>query len=169
MSCQNCISEQVLCDHRQRTKLEYMGCDIFQVTAVYREVDGQPCVMELIQQLDSETLIDPENGNRLTDSIAGYHAKLYHDALTGGYNRRYFEDVAKSKTEPAGVAVLDLDDFKLYNDTYGHHAGDVALQTAVDVVRSCIRKSDTLIRYGGDEFLLVTARLSSRPSPAPTS
>ena len=153
--CQNCISEQVLCDHRQRTKLEYMGRDIFQVTAVYREVDGQPCVMELIQQLDSETLIDPENGNRLTDSIAGYHAKLYHDALTGGYNRRYFEDVVKSKTEPAGVAVLDLDDFKLYNDTYGHRAGDVALQTAVDVVRSCIRKSDTLIRYGGDEFLLV--------------
>ena len=153
--CQNCISEQVLCDHRQRTKLEYMGRDIFQVTAVYREVDGQPCVMELIQQLDSETLIDPENGNRLADSIAGYHAKLYHDALTGGYNRRYFEDVVKSKTEPAGVAVLDLDDFKLYNDTYGHHAGDMALQTAVDVVRGCIRKSDALIRYGGDEFLLV--------------
>ena len=153
--CQNCISEQVLCDHRQRTKLDYMGRDIFQVTAVYREVDGQPCVMELIQQLDSETLIDPENGNRLADSIAGYHAKLYHDALTGGYNRRYFEDVVKSKTEPAGVAVLDLDDFKLYNDTYGHHAGDMALQTAVDVVRGCIRKSDALIRYGGDEFLLV--------------
>ena len=153
--CQNCISQQVLCDHRQRTKLEYMGRDIFQVTAVYREVDGQPCVMELIQQLDSETLIDPENGNRLVDSIAGYHAKLYHDALTGGYNRRYFEDVVKSKTEPAGVAVLDLDDFKLYNDTYGHRAGDMALQTAVDVVRSCVRKSDTLIRYGGDEFLLI--------------
>ena len=153
--CQNCISALVLRDHIQRTKLEYMGSQVFQVTAVYREVDGQPCVMELIQQLDSETLIDPENSDRLMDSVAGYHFKLYHDALTGGYNRRYFEDVLKGKTDPAGVAVLDLDDFKLYNDTYGHRAGDLALRTAVEVVRANIRKSDSLIRYGGDEFLLV--------------
>ena len=154
-SCKNCISLQVLEDHRQRTKLEYMGREVFQVTAVYREVDGRPCVMELIQQLDSETLIDPENGDRLIDSIAGYHVKLYHDSLTDGYNRRYFEDVLKNKTEPAGVAMLDLDDFKLYNDTYGHRAGDMALRTAVDVVHGCIRKSDYIVRYGGDEFLLV--------------
>ena len=58
--CRNCISRQVLEDHRQRTKLEYMGSEVFQVTAVYREVDGVPCVMELIQKLDGETLIDPE-------------------------------------------------------------------------------------------------------------
>ena len=153
--CRNCISRQVLEDHRQRTKLEYMGSEVFQVTAVYREVDGVPCVMELIQKLDGETLIDPENGDRLIDSITSYHTKLYHDALTDSYNRLYFEDALKDKTDPAGVAVLDLDDFKLINDTYGHQAGDMALRTCVDVVRACIRKSDVLIRYGGDEFLLV--------------
>lgn len=153
--CRNCISRQVLEDHRQRTKLEYMGSEVFQVTAVYREVDGVPCVMELIQKLDGETLIDPENRDRLIDSIASYHTKLYHDALTDSYNRLYFEDALKDKTDPAGVAVLDLDDFKLINDTYGHQAGDTALRTCVDVVRACIRKSDVLIRYGGDEFLLV--------------
>ena len=153
--CRNCISRQVLEDHRQRTKLEYMGSEVFQVTAVYREVDGVPCVMELIQKLDGETLIDPENGERLIDSIASYHTKLYHDALTDSYNRLYFEDALKDKTDPAGVAVLDLDDFKLINDTYGHQAGDIALRTCVDVARACIRKSDVLIRYGGDEFLLV--------------
>lgn len=153
--CRNCISRQVLEDHRQRTKLEYMDNEVFQVTAVYREVDGAPCVMELIQKLDGENLIDPENGDRLIDSISCYHTKLYHDALTDSYNRRYFEDVLKDKTDPAGVAVLDLDDFKLINDTYGHQAGDTALRTCVDVVRASIRKSDVLIRYGGDEFLLV--------------
>ena len=153
--CRNCISRQVLEDHRQRTKLEYMGSEVFQVTAVYREVDGAPCVMELVQKLDGETLIDPENGDRLIDSITSYHTKLYHDALTDSYNRLYFEDELKDKTDPAGVVVMDLDDFKLINDTYGHQAGDMALRTCVDVVRASIRKSDVLIRYGGDEFLLV--------------
>ena len=132
-----------------------MGSEVFQVTAVYREVDGVPCVMELVQKLDGETLIDPENRDRLMDSITSYHTKLYHDALTDSYNRRYFEDALKDKTDPAGVAVLDLDDFKLINDTNGHQAGDTALRTCVDVVRASIRKSDVLIRYGGDEFLLV--------------
>ena len=153
--CRNCISRQVLEDHRHRTKLEYRGSEVFQVTAVYREVDGVPCIMELVQKLDGETLIDPENGDRLIDSITSYHTKLYHDALTDSYNRLYFEDELKDKTDPAGVVVLDLDDFKLINDTYGHQAGDMALRTCVDVVRACIRKSDVLIRYGGDEFLLV--------------
>ena len=48
-SCKNCISRQVLEDHRQRTKLEYLGREVFQVMAVYREVDGRPCVMELMR------------------------------------------------------------------------------------------------------------------------
>ena len=112
-------------------------------------------MLELIQPLDCDNLIDPENSDRLMSSVSGYHIKLYHDALTGCYNRRYYEDIIKGRSEPAGVAVLDLDDFKLYNDTYGHQAGDAALRTAVEVVRGCIRKSDHLIRYGGDEFLLV--------------
>ena len=57
--------------------------------------------------------------------------------------------------ERAGVAVIDLDDFKLYNDTYGHHAGDMVLETVADIIRNFIRKSDMLIRCGGDEFLLI--------------
>ena len=56
---------------------------------------------------------------------------------------------------PAGVAVMDLDDFKIYNDTYGHHAGDLVLETVARVIRNCIRQTDTLIRFGGDEFLLL--------------
>lgn len=53
------------------------------------------------------------------------------------------------------MAMIDLDDFKMYNDTYGHKAGDRVLDTTVQIIRSCIRKSDILVRYGGDEFLLI--------------
>ena len=81
--------------------------------------------------------------------------ELYKDPLTGAYNRRYYEEVVRKSTGPAGIALIDVDDFKICNDTYGHHAGDRALETAANAIRSCIRESDLLIRYGGDEFLLV--------------
>ena len=81
--------------------------------------------------------------------------ELYRDPLTGIYNRRYYEEVARKTIGPAGVALMDMDDFKICNDTYGHYAGDMALKTVANTIQSCIRKSDLLIRYGGDEFLLV--------------
>ena len=56
---------------------------------------------------------------------------------------------------PFGVAIMDLDDFKIYNDSCGHQAGDLALEVTAAVIRDCIRQTDTLIRYGGDEFLLI--------------
>jgi diguanylate cyclase (GGDEF)-like protein len=56
---------------------------------------------------------------------------------------------------PVGVAMIDLDDFKLYNDIYGHDMGDRVLRTVADAINHCIRKTDKLVRYGGDEFLLI--------------
>ena len=81
--------------------------------------------------------------------------ELYKDPLTGAYNRRYYEKVIRKSIGPAGIALMDVDDFKICNDTYGHYAGDMALKTVANTIQSCIRASDLLIRYGGDEFLLV--------------
>ena len=61
--------------------------------------------------------------------------------------------------------MIDLDDFKLHNDTYGHSAGDAALITTANIIKKYIRKTDILIRYGGDEFLVViteTTELGAR-------
>ena len=96
-----------------------------------------------------------EAEEKLQETTESYRAKLYHDVLTGTYNRRYYEDIASRIVGPAGIALIDVDDFKICNDTYGHYAGDMALETAANAIRSCIRESDLLIRYGGDEFLLV--------------
>ena len=87
--------------------------------------------------------------------------ELYKDPLTGAYNRRYYEEVVRKSTGPAGIALIDVDDFKICNDTYGHYAGDMALKTAANAIQSCIRESDLLIRYGGDEFLLVLPGIPS--------
>lgn len=159
--CKNCISAKCLHDKTRKTKLELIGSDVYQVTAEYLEIEGTPYVMELIEKLDDDTLIDSDGCERLASKLSGYTDKLYRDALTGAYNRRYYEDEARKETTCAGVALIDLDDFKLYNDTYGHSAGDMALISAADAIRKCIRKTDRLIRFGGDEFIVIIDGVSS--------
>ena len=159
--CKNCISAKCLHDKTRKTKLELIGSDVYQVTVEYLEIEGTPYVMELIEKLDDDTLIDSDGCERLVSKLSGYTDKLYRDALTGAYNRRYYEDEARKETTCAGVALIDLDDFKLYNDTYGHSAGDMALISAADAIRKCIRKTDRLIRFGGDEFIVIIDGVSS--------
>ena len=158
--CTHCIAARAFEEKSVRTKLEYLDSDIYQVTARYVEIDGQPYVMELLRKMDEEFLVDLENRDRLMEKLSRYNEKLYQDALTGVYNRRYYEDRIKKMTASVGVAMIDMYDFKIYNDTYGHNAGDLALITTVEAIRHCIRKNDTLIRYGGDEFLLVLQGIS---------
>ena len=102
-----------------------------------------------------------EAEEKLQETTESYRAKLYYDVLTGAYNRRYYEDIASRIVGPAGIALMDVDDFKICNDTYGHYAGDMALKAVAAAIRSCIRDSDLLIRYGGDEFLLVLPGIPS--------
>lgn len=153
--CDNCISREVAESKQERTKLEYVDSQLYQVISRYIEVDGNGYVMELVKKLDNDSLIDSEGSRKLMDSLTGLKHKLYEDVLTGAYNRRYFEEEVKNIGTTVGVAIIDLDDFKIYNDTYGHGVGDTVLSTIANVIRQCIRKSDILIRYGGDEFLLV--------------
>ena len=111
---------------------------------------------EKLRQLveNQKTQLDERNEQSAAREQA-LKKELYRDSLTGAYNRRFYEEVACKATGPAGIALMDLDDFKICNDTYGHYAGDMALKAAAAAIRSCIRDSDLLIRYGGDEFLLV--------------
>lgn len=144
----------------EKGKLEIVNGRIYQVIARYIEVDEKPYVLELIRCLDGDWSIGEINHERLIDIFVHYNDKLYRDAVTDAYNRRYYEDEMKNKKKNAGVALIDLDDFKLHNDIYGHQAGDMALYTVVDIIRKNIRKTDKLIRFGGDEFLLVMSEVT---------
>lgn len=153
--CENCISLKALEEKKQTSKIEFLDSDMYQVFARYLEIDDEPYVMEMLKKLDENTLTDEKGYEKLTEKLTVYSEKLYKDVLTGAYNRRYFEEKVKNMSLNAGVAVIDLDDFKLFNDTYGHDGGDLVLTTVVNVIRHYIRRTDILVRYGGDEFLLI--------------
>lgn len=153
--CENCTSMKAYAEKKQKTKLEFLDTDVFLVISRYLEIDDEACVMELVKHLENDTLIDTDGRDRLVGKLKGYQDKLYIDPVTGVYNRRYFEDEIRNMQNSAGVAMIDLDDFKLYNDIYGHDMGDQVLCIVADVIKNCIRKTDKLIRYGGDEFLLI--------------
>lgn len=153
--CENCTSMKAYAEKKQKTKLEFLDADVFLVISRYLEIDDEACVMELVKHLENDTLIDTDGRDRLVGKLKGYQDKLYIDPVTGVYNRRYFEDEIRNMQNSAGVTMIDLDDFKLYNDIYGHDMGDQVLCIVADVIKNCIRKTDKLIRYGGDEFLLI--------------
>jgi diguanylate cyclase (GGDEF)-like protein len=86
----------------------------------------------------------------------------YRDHLTGAFNRAWLEPALASVIEqshqhqvPIGLLFVDLDHFKELNDTAGHQAGDVLLQKVTNVLRECVRLTDSVVRYGGDEFVII--------------
>ena len=88
--------------------------------------------------------------------------KPINDSLTGLYNRRYLDDTlsrelnhARRNNSPISIAMIDFDHFRMFNDNYGHEAGDVILREIGHLFRENLRKSDIACRYGGEEFVLV--------------
>lgn len=154
-NCKNCTSRDAFRKKNEQLKLEYLDSNIYQVISKYVEIDGKPYVMELINQMNADAVMDEDGRNELIKQLSGYNCELYTDALTGIYNRRYYEERIRNSNMSAGVAMIDLDDFKIYNDTFGHDAGDLALTTVVGIIKDNVRRTDMLIRMGGDEFLLV--------------
>lgn len=154
-NCKNCTSREAFRKKNEQLKLEYLDANIYQVISKYVEIGGKPYVMELINQMNADAVMDEDGRNELIKQLSGYNRELYTDALTGIYNRRYYEERIRNSNMSAGVAMIDLDDFKIYNDTFGHDAGDLALTTVVGIIKDNVRRTDMLIRMGGDEFLLV--------------
>lgn len=133
-------------------KLEPTQTGIYQVIAKAVVVEGKPCVLELISRSDTGVWFN-SHGRELM--LEKYGRDFYTDSLTGAYCRQYFEDQHATLEDLDGVVMIDVDRFKQINDTYGHPVGDIALKKVATAILSCIRSSDMLIRYGGDEFLVI--------------
>lgn len=158
--CANCISTRAFAEHTTLNKLEFTRNEMYFVIAKYVSVNGTPCVLEMISRLNEGRWIDANGSRFLLDRTRGEDMQLFLDPMTGVYSRRYFETYRTHLEGMEGVALIDVNSFKHINDTCGHAAGDAALRDIAGAIRSCIRKTDILIRYGGDEFLLLFPRMT---------
>lgn len=148
-------ARQALEEKTTRSRMEYRGQELYEVTALFAQVEGTPCVLELERRLDRIMLLDPEESEQLFNNLAEYRGKLYRDAVTGAYNERYYQEKYRSRILTAGVAVLRVDDFKAANDVYGRYAGNSVLETVAGVLRRNLGEKDRLIRRGEDRLLLL--------------
>lgn len=148
-------ARQALEEKTTHSRMEYRGQELYEVTALFAQVEGTPCVLELERRLDRIMLLDPEESERLFNNLAEYRGKLYRDAVTGAYNERYYQEKYRSRILTAGVAVLRVDDFKAANDVYGRYAGNSVLETVAGVLRRNLGEKDRLIRRGEDRLLLL--------------
>ncbi len=129
---------------------------------VVRNEEGEPWLIQGV-------IFDITERKRAEEQVAFL---AYHDKLTGLPNRALFEEMlelalARAKRHELGVGVLylDLDNFKLVNDSMGHHVGDELLVQLAERLRGCTRETDLVARQGGDEFLLLLADLERGMSP----
>jgi diguanylate cyclase len=117
---------------------------------------------EKLKTLQDKVVVTEAELTHLHQELDSASALARHDPLTDALNRKGLEEAMereissmRRKETPLSVSLLDIDNFKKLNDSFGHDAGDRALVHLADVTRRCMRPSDTLARYGGEEFVVL--------------
>lgn len=117
---------------------------------------------ESLAQKETKIAQAQQQIDSLQKQLAEVSQKVKEDALTGALNRRGLEEIALRELSGAQrgqqslcLAILDIDDFKIFNDQLGHTSGDQALQYLVTTLKNVLRPSDTISRFGGEEFVLL--------------
>lgn len=152
--CKNCTSAKSLAGQNWFSKLE-AGDDgsLYSVLSRRVRLNGRDCVAELLFPMEQKSDVP------LRDALPGHPdfvlVNFYRDALTCAYSRAYLEDFLPNLRNADGVAVFNLSHLHTINETYGYDAGDAVLRAVADAVAATLSERDTLIRYGGDEFLIL--------------
>lgn len=157
--CQNCVSATAFKTKGKMTKFEFIDKDIYYVVAKYIEIEDEPFMLEMVTKIDDRTLLGAFGHESFIKTIIGYNETLYIDPLTKAYNRQYFTTQLEGLTRANAIAFVDVDYFKEVNDTFGHDAGDTVLRAIVQTIMREVRSSDSVIRYGGDEFLVLFEKM----------
>ena len=158
--CANCTSARAYAQKSTLNKLEFTSTDMYFVVSKYLNLNGTPCVLELLSRLDEGRWIDANGTRLLLDRNHDGNMDLFLDPVTDTYSRRYYETYRAHLEGMESIAIIDANRFKQVNDSFGHPAGDAVLREIARAIKDCIRKTDILIRYGGDEFLLLFPKMS---------
>lgn len=130
-----------------------------EITAVLKrelikKVSGQTMMQRTGEEIDYDKIFSAKKYNFQSQQQKTWKL-LYTDSLTGVYNRRYYDDYIQNAEDIQAAVMIDVDNFKHINDNYGHDAGDIVLHSIAQTILSCVRKTDAVIRYGGDEFAVI--------------
>ncbi|MDD5804729.1 HD domain-containing phosphohydrolase [Blautia sp. HCP3S3_H10_1] len=160
-SCSNCISATCLRTKQRIMKVEVTQDDIFQVVAMYVELEGKPCCLELVVKLDDSFIPQGYSREEVLNSIRIHKEKMYIDRVTGIYNKRYYtEKLCRMETVDA-LAMADIKGFKKINENFGHQTGDDVLRQVASVIHEVVGESGDALRYSGDDFVMVFSDITS--------
>ena len=164
--CRNCTSMQAASGNCRRTKYEFIRENVFYVVSqpltLLLETERMEVVLEIVSHVSDQVLLErQEDGKTLLERMEEIQEKLYRDDLTRAFNRRYLNEFTflhwnrGRGSSRVGLILLDLRQFKSVNDTQGHLAGDQILSPVADVLKEQVRAQDSVIRFGGDEFVVI--------------
>ncbi|WP_312645731.1 GGDEF domain-containing protein [Hydrogenoanaerobacterium sp.] len=163
--CANCVSIRAANEDNTFVKIEYNKDKIYMVTASPVNLGNKQYIVELLKDI-SETGIVPDLKGKTIEEIDAIiellNKEVITDELTQVFNRRYINERlpidlydAQLNSKQLSVILLDLDLFKLINDTYGHAAGDFILREICDIIKDIVKdRTHWVARYGGEEFLI---------------
>lgn len=166
--CENCSSMCTLYSECRMTKYEFIKNNIFYVVSnplTIRDAEGKHrrTVLEIVSRVSDHIMLRKHGEKTLLQLIDETQKKIYTDELTGAYNRRYFREMLFAHHGQTGLikqmalVMLDLHGFKQVNDRHGHAIGDDVLVRVAATLMKIVRQSDSVIRYGGDEFVVILA------------
>lgn len=164
--CENCISIHALQFNERLTKFELVNDELYFIIArpiniVLAGDEVSYFTLEILCKMTDEVFFEAYGRNAFAKKIALVEKKIYEDPLTKVFNRRYFDErmfLYHNQGEPVKEVtfiMVDLHDFKGVNDSFGHAVGDNVLLQTAEVLQSCIRENDSVVRMGGDEFLVI--------------
>ncbi|HCW54703.1 MAG TPA: GGDEF domain-containing protein, partial [Clostridium sp.] len=160
-ACTNCTSLRAYNERKKIMKIEYFENKLYMIMSAPIEIEEKLYIFEFIKDITDETVVN-NSTLQMQKEIDRINRLSVTDELTGAYNRRFINEYLSVgindddlKDKGISITIMDIDFFKIINDTYGHPAGDFILKEIVKLIKANIRSTDWIARYGGEEFVIV--------------
>lgn len=148
------ILNNALKEKKRLVEMDYIDGKTFETITIFQEFDGKSVVLKLKLNVGESVVVNAKGAGDLVEMVMEHNMIMYKDPLTSVYNRGYFDSHLMG-TDVNAIAMIDVDDFKDVNDTYGHQIGDEVLKVIAQTIEKSAKKVGTTVRYGGDEFVVV--------------